>query len=150
MIGKNADVNSHIAALDVERIVAVSKLREAIVRGLPAGFEEQMTSIPNYVVPLETYPQGYHTVKNTPLPFISFASQKNYIALYHFGLYVDTELMAWFIAQYPKHVDTKLDMGKSCIRFRKPEQIPFELIAQMCAQRDTEQWIARYEKAIHR
>lgn len=150
MISKNTEVDSYIAALNAERFEAVDKLRNAIVNSLPAGFEEVMTSMPSYVVPLELYPPGYHTTKNTPLPFISFAPQKNFIALYHFGMYVDSQLMAWFVEEYPKHVSTKLDMGKSCIRFKKPEQIPFELIAQLSAKRDVAEWVASYEAAKNR
>ena len=150
MIHRNTEVSKHIAGLDADRVEPVSKLRDAIVSGLPAGFEEQMTSMPGYVVPLKTYPQGYHTAKNTALPFISFASQKNFVALYHFGMYVDTDLMNWFVGEYLKHMSTKLDMGKSCIRFKKPEQIPFELITELCAQRSTEQWIECYENARKR
>lgn len=150
MISKNTQVDSYIAALDAERIEAIENLRNSIVNSLPVGFEEIMTSMPSYVVPLELYPPGYHTTKNTPLPFMSFASQKNFIALYHFGMYVDAQLMAWFVEQYPKHVSTKLDMGKSCIRFKKPEQIPFELIAQLSAKRDVGTWIASYEDVRNR
>ena len=150
MINKNAEVDSYIAELDAERIDAVDKLRNSIVGNLPVGFEEVMTSMPSYVVPLELYPSGYHTTKNTPLPFISFASQKNFIALYHFGLYVDAQLMAWFVEEYPKHVSTKLDMGKSCVRFKKPQQIPFELIAKLSAKRGVQQWIESYEHARNR
>jgi len=147
MIGKNDEVDSYIAALDSQRIDAVDKLRNSIVNNLPVGFEEVMTSMPSYVVPLQLYPSGYHTTKNTPLPFISFASQKNFIALYHFGMYVDAQLMAWFVEEYPKHVSTKLDMGKSCVRFKKPQQIPFELIAKLSAKRSVQRWIASYEHA---
>lgn len=150
MIRQDTEVDSYIAALGTERIEAAAKLRDSITNNLPAGSEEQMTSMPCYVVPLELYPPGYHATKNTPLPFISFASQKNFIALYHFGMYVDAELIAWFVEEYPKHVRTKLDMGKSCIRFKKPEQIPFELIAQLSARRDVGQWVASYERARNR
>ena len=150
MISKNTEVDNYIAALATERASAVAQLRDSITINLPAGFEEQMTTMPAYVVPLSLYPSGYHTTKNTPLPFISFASQKNFIALYHFGIYVDAELMAWFVGEYPKHSSRKLDMGKSCIRFKNPQQIPFQLIGQLCAQRDVEHWIASYEHARNR
>lgn len=150
MIPKNTEVCRYMAPLDHERAEPVAKLRDAIVSGLPSGFEEQMTSMPCYVVPLKTCPRGYHTATNTPLPFVSFASQKNFVALYHFGMYVDADLMNWFVGEYPKHMSTKLDMGKSCIRFKNPEQIPFELISKLCAQRSTRQWIERYENARKR
>ncbi len=149
-ISKNPEVDSYIAALEPARESAVRELREAIVNYLPAGFEERMTTIPNYVVPLKLYPPGYHTKASTPLPYLSFASQKGFIALYHFGIYVDRELMDWFVAEYPKHVSTKLDMGKSCIRFKKPEQIPIALISELVAKRSVKEWIASCERALGR
>lgn len=149
-ISKNREVDNYIAALEPAREAAVRKLREAIVNNLPKGFEEQMTAMPSYVVPLELYPPGYHTKADTPLPYISFASTKGAIALYHFGIYVDRELMDWFVEEYSKHVSTKLDMGKSCIRFKNPEKIPFNLIAELVAKRSVKQWIASYEKALGR
>jgi len=150
MIDKISAVNAYIAELNPQRKEAMSSLRDVITDNLPAGFEEQMTTMPSYVVPLDIYPAGYHVTKNTPLPFISIASQKNFIALYHFGIYVDVELLQWFQAEYPRHMTTKLDMGKSCIRFKKPEQIPLKLIAELCARRDPSEWIASYERALNR
>ncbi|MCG8416169.1 MAG: DUF1801 domain-containing protein [Pseudomonadales bacterium] len=139
-------VDDYLDSLDSERQAAVSRLRDTIRNNLPAGFEESMSgSMPSYVVPLDLYPAGYHVGKNTPLPFVSFASQKGHIALYHFGMYVDQELMAWFEAEYAKRVEHKLDMGKSCVRFKKPEQIPFELIGELMQQRTVEDWIACYD-----
>lgn len=124
----------------------MARLRETIRSNLPAGFEEVMTgTMPGYVVPLETYPAGYHTGKNVPLPFVSFAALKNHIALYHFGLYVDATLMDWFQSAWSDYTDDKLDMGKSCIRFRKPERIPHELIAALMQQRSVQDWIACYD-----
>jgi len=150
MINKDSAVDAYIAELDEPRKKAMHLLRNVITESLPAGFEEQMQSMPSYVVPLAAYPTGYHVAKNTPLPFISIASQKNFIALYHFGIYVDEKLMEWFRAEYPRHMTTKLDMGKSCIRFKKPEQMPLQLIAELCAKRDASQWIASYEQARNR
>jgi hypothetical protein len=99
-----------------------------------------------YVVPQSIYPAGYHCDTKMPLPFMNIASQKNFIALYHMGIYANTELLNWFTTEYPKHVKTKIDMGKSCIRFKKPEQIPFDLIGQLCSKMQVEDWIALYEK----
>lgn len=149
-VKKNPAVDEYIASLDTSRSSVVGQLRETIINSLPAGFEEHMTSMPNYVVPLKTYPSGYHVSADTPLPYISFASQKNFVALYHFGIYVDSELMEWFVQEYPKHMSTKLDMGKSCIRFKKPDQMPFELIRELLRKRSVQEWIAAYEKAIGR
>ena len=96
-------------------------------------------------VPLETYPAGYHCTPGSPLPFLNLASQKNFIALYHMGIYADEELLNWFVAEYPKHCKRKLDMGKSCIRFKKQEEIPFELIAELVQKMSPKDWISLYE-----
>ena len=96
------------------------------------------------------YPPGYHCDPKLPLPFMSIASQKNFIAVYHMGLYADTDLMDWFRAEYPKHSDRKLDMGKSCMRFKKPEQVPLELIGKLCERMSAKDWIALYEREVKR
>lgn len=150
MSDKPNNVEAYLESLPEDRIQPVTELRNVIVNNLPAGFKEVMTSMPNYVVPLATFPEGYHCSPNTPLPFLSFASQKNFIALYHFGIYVDSDLMDRFVAEYPKHVSTKLDMGKSCIRFKKIDQIPYELIGQLAAQRTVDQWVECYQRALKR
>lgn len=139
-------VDNYIAALPDHQRDAVARLRRTLRDKMPPGFREAMTgSMPGYVVPLETYPAGYHTGKNIPLPFVSFAAQKHHIALYHFGLYADKQLMDWFAAAWPLHSDDKLDRGKSCIRFRDPTRIPFALLGQLMQQRSVEQWIACYD-----
>lgn len=143
-------VDAYLAAAPEDRRQALNRLRQVIVENLPAGFEETMASTPSYVVPLSLFPQGYHCTPNTPLPFMGFASQKNFVALYHFGMYVDQKLMNWFVEEYPKHLDTKLDMGKSCVRFKNPDKIPFELIAQLAAKRSVDQWLDCYQKALQR
>ncbi|MNY06651.1 hypothetical protein D3C86_1394170 [compost metagenome] len=104
----------------------------------------------SYVVPHSAYPAGYHCDPKLPLPFLSFASQKNFIALYHMGLYADPELLEWFVSEYQEVSKTKLDMGKSCIRFKKPEQIPLELIGKLVSKMSPENWISVYEKALKR
>jgi hypothetical protein len=101
-----------------------------------------------YVVPHSIYPNGYHCTPELPLPFISFASQKNFIAIYHMGIYANPELLNWFVAEYPKHSTQKLDMGKSCIRFKKANQIPFELIAELAQKMSVQEWITCYESQI--
>ena len=101
-------------------------------------------------VPLETFPAGYHCSPGTPLPFINLASQKNFIALYHMGIYANDELLNWFVEEYPKHSRRKLDMGKSCIRFKKPDEIPFELIAELSKRMTPKDWISIYEKMLNR
>ena len=137
----------YIAQIPEERKAAFSRLRETLLQHLPEGFEEVMTyGMIGYVVPHSIYPKGYHVDPRQPLPFISIASQKHNIALYHFGIYADKGLEDWFASEYPKHSKLKLDMGKSCIRFKKPDQIPFDLIAELAARMTPEQWIEAYQK----
>lgn len=125
----------------------ITRLRQTIVDNLPEGFEEQMSyGMLGFVVPHTVYPEGYHVDPKLPLPFINLASQKNYVALYHSGIYASPELLKWFVAEYLKYVNTKLDMGKSCVRFKKPETIPFELIGALCKKMSVQDWIQLYEK----
>ena len=121
-------------------------MRLTLLQSLPHGFKEVISyGMIGYVIPHETYLSGYHCSPELPLPFINIANQKNFIALYHMGIYADPDLLAWFQQEYPKHCKTKLDMGKSCIRFKKPEQIPLELIGQLCQKMTPKEWIDRYE-----
>ena len=139
--------NQYFDELPADRKPYMQKLRQTILENLPNGFIEEMNyGMVGYVVPHSIYPAGYHCDMKMPLPFMNIASQKNFIALYHMGIYADTELLNWFTTEYPKHVKTKLDMGKSCIRFKKPDQIPFDLIGQLCSKMQVEDWIALYEK----
>lgn len=101
----------------------------------------------SYVVPYRIYPKGYH-VNKQPLPFISIASQKNHIAFYHMGVYMFPEVLSWFVEEYPKYVSTKLDMGKGCIRFKNPKNIPFGLIKQLCNKINVYNYVRKYEKMI--
>ncbi len=101
-----------------------------------------------YVVPHSLYPAGYHVQPELPLPFINLASQKNFIALYHSGIYADPALMNWFKNEYPIHCKRKLDMGKSCVRFKSMDDIPYELIAELCTKMTPTEWISLYEKNI--
>ena len=141
----------YIESLPEDRKIALSKLRAAILQNLPEGFEEVMSyGMLGYVVPHSLYPAGYHCTPELPLPFMSIASQKNFIAVYHMGIYMDKDLYDWFTAEYAKQSKYKLDMGKSCIRFKKMEQIPFELIGDLAAKMTTDQWINRYEKSLKR
>lgn len=139
----------YLAELPAERKNAFERLRNIILENLPDGFEERMGGgMLNYVVPHHIYPAGYHCNPKDPLPFLGLASQKNFIALYHMGIYANPELLEWFTAEYPKHVKTKLDMGKSCIRFKKPDQIPFNLIAELATKMTVEDWINSYESEL--
>lgn len=141
----------YLTQLPDDRKGPMTKLRNTILENLPDEFEETMSyGMIGYVVPHSVYPPGYHCDPKLPLPFMSIASQKNFIALYHMGIYALPELMEWFVAEYPKYVSTKLDMGKSCIRFKKPDQIPFELIGQLTQKMTAGEWVEVYEKQVRR
>lgn len=144
---KATSPEEYISKIPKERIPYFKKLRKTILENIPKGFEEQMSyGMIGYVVPKKLYPAGYHCDTNLPLPFVNIASQKNFIALYHSGIYASTEISNWFIKEYPKYCKQKLDMGKSCIRFKKLEEIPFELIAELMQKLTVESWIELYEK----
>jgi hypothetical protein len=141
--------DDYIETLPEDRQAAMSKLRKAVKKNLPKGFKEMMASgMLNWVVPHSVYPDGYHCDPKLPLPFLAIASQKNFIAVYHMGLYSDEKLLKWFTTEYPKHSKTKLDMGKSCIRFKKPEAIPFDLIGELASKMTPEEWIGVYETQL--
>lgn len=138
----------YLDELPRERQEPMRKLRAAIRDHLPPGFEETMAyGMIGWVVPHEVYPPGYHANPKLPLPFINLASQKQYIAVYHMGLYAQPELLDWFRSEWGRVVSTKLDMGKSCIRFRKPEHIPYDLIAELAGKMTPAEWVALYEAA---
>ncbi|MGB5274923.1 MAG: DUF1801 domain-containing protein [Flavobacteriaceae bacterium] len=141
----------YIRQLPEERQKAISRLRDVVKTHLPSGFKEQISyGMLGYVVPKSLYPAGYHCDPSLPLPFLNLASQKNFVALYHAGIYADPKLHDWFVTEYPKHCKRKLDMGKSCVRFKYLEDIPFDLIGELCAKMTPQQWIERYEKNIKR
>lgn len=134
-----------------DRREALQKLRITILENLPKGFQEGMGyGMIGYSVPHEIYPAGYHCDPKTPLPFMSFASQKNSINFYHMGIYADKQLYDWFVAEFPKYSKEKLDMGKSCMRFKKFEDIPFELLGELSKKMTPEQWISLYESAFRK
>jgi hypothetical protein len=144
-----ASPDAYIAQLPEERQAAMLQLRGTIIAHLPSGFEEAMSyGMIGYVVPHRLYPAGYHCDPKLPLPFISIASQKNFIALYHMGLYADKPLLDWFVGEYPRHSSTKLDMGKSCIRFKKVDQMPLQLVGELCTKLTPEAWIELYESSF--
>lgn len=150
MIQKSTAVDKYIAAQDKERQTDLNELRETIVKHLPKGFEETISyGMPAYVVPHALFPRGYHCDPKHPLPFLSFANQKNFIALYHMGIYANTDLLEWFKAEYPNHSKRKIDMGKSCIRF-KPAEIPMKLIGLLLQEMTPKEWILLYESAVER
>lgn len=139
----------YLEKIPEERKEAMTKLRSVILENLPEGFQETIIyNMIGYVVPHSLYPDGYHVTPELPLPFINIASQKNHIAVYHSGIYADDSLMEWFKTEYPKYVKTKLDMGKSCIRFRNPDHIPYELIGELAGKMTPEEWVELYKEKI--
>lgn len=151
MTSAAATVDEYMAQLPEERKAPMEKLRKIIKKNLPKGFKEEMGyGMMGYVVPHTIYPSGYHCNPKLPLPFMGMASQKNNISVYHMGLYADGDLMQWFQEAHAKASPKKLDMGKSCIRYKKAEDIPFELIGELCTKLTPQQWIALYEKAFRK
>lgn len=141
----------YIAAIPEERREAFEKLREIILENIPDGYREGFHyGMIVYSIPHSLYPPGYHVDPKLPLMLASIASQKNFIALYHMGIYANPDLLDWFVTEYPKHSKSKLDMGKSCIRFKKPEHIPYTLIGQLMQKLSVEEWVECYESALKR
>ncbi len=149
MQSKAKTPEAYMEKLPDERKAPMVKLRAAIKSQIDPNFQECMNyGMLGYVVPHSLYPEGYHCNPKMPLPFMNLASQKNFIAVYHAGIYAKKEILDWFVAEYPKHCSRKLDMGKSCIRFKKMDDIPFELIGDLAAKLTTEEWIKLYETTI--
>ena len=143
------DATNYLNQLPEERKPAMEKLLDLLKENLPTGFELQMQySMPSYVVPHTIFPAGYHCNPKEPLPFISIASQKNFIAVYHMGLYANLELYNWFVSEYPKYSKYKLDMGKSCIRFKRMDDIPYELLGQLFQKMSVQDWIDIYQENL--
>ncbi len=137
----------YVSKIPEERKAPFNQLINTIEKHLPPGFERGISyGMIGWDVPLSAYPAGYHCTPGSPLPFIGLASQKNFVALYHMGIYADPEILDWFVNEFPNHSTKKLDMGKSCIRFKKMDDIPFELIGELCTKISVEEWIESYEK----
>ena len=142
-------VEQYVLNLPKGRKDVIKQLISIIRMYLPKRFHEQLNyGMPSWVVPHSIYPDGYHCSPELPLPFLGIYSRKNFIALYHMGIYADNTLMSWFINEYPIHCKYKLDMGKSCIRFKNLEDIPFQLIGELCTKMTVEEWVDIYEKNI--
>ena len=149
MQSKAKTITEYLKELTPVQRVSLTKLRTAIKNNLPEGFREVMNyGMIGYVVPHTIYPKGYHCTPDLPLPFMNLAAQKNFIALYHMGLYMNEPLMQWFVTEYTKRFPKKPDMGKSCIRFKKPDQIPFKLIGELVSKMTPQQWIEMYEEQL--
>lgn len=151
MQSKAASVEQYLKDLPPDRKEALGKLRSEILKNIPRGFKEEMNyGVIGYVVPHTLYPGGYHCDPRLPLPFMSIASQKNFVAVYHMGVYADKKLLSWFVKELAKSATTKPDMGKSCIRFKKMESIPYTLIGELAGKMTVKDWIKRYEDNIKR
>lgn len=146
---KASSPDNYIKQLSPERQEVVSKIRAIVLENMPKGFEECINyDMIGYVVPKSIFPAGYHCDPRLPLPFINLASQKNFVAFYHMGIYAMPDLLEWFVDEYPKHCKTKLDMGKSCIRFKKMDDIPYQLLAELVQKITVEDWITVYKKSF--
>lgn len=143
--------DEYIASLPEDRQEPMQQLRDAIAQHIDKDYKECIAyGMIGYVVPHSIFPAGYHCDPKLPLGYMNIASQKTGITVHHLGLYMNKGLTDWFVAEYPKHTTAKLDLGKGCIRFRKPDQIPFELIGQLAGKLSVRQWIEHYEKALKR
>ena len=143
---KAGSPEEYISKVPADRKEAMEKLRQTILKNLPKGFTEGMNyNMIGYFVPHSVYPDGYHCDPKQPLPFMNIASQKNFIAFYHMGMYANKKLLDWFTKEYPKHTNKKLDMGKSCVRFKKVEDIPYKLIGELTKKMSAAEWIKIYE-----
>jgi hypothetical protein len=138
--------DDYFDSLPDERKNAMNELRNTISKNIPKGFKEVIGyGMPGWVVPHSIFPSGYHCDPKLPLPFMGIASQKNFVALYHMGMYSDPALLKWFTTEFPKHSKSKLDMGKSCVRFKKMDDIPFKLIGELAKKMTPKQWIELYQ-----
>jgi len=146
MKANGQSVEEILTNLPLDRAEAFNKLHDVILKNLPKGFEAAISyGRLGYVVPHTIYPAGYHCKPSEPLPFAGIASQKNSINFYHMGIYADPKLLKWFVTEYPKHSKQKLDMGKSCIRFKKLDDIPYKLIGELMKKMSVKEWIQLYE-----
>lgn len=140
-------IEEYIQAIDPERQDGFQKLLETVEKNMPAGFESGIQyGMPSFFVPHSIYPAGYHCNPKEPLPFVAVAAQKNFLAFYHMGMYANPELLSWFSSEFEKITGKKPDMGKSCLRLKKPGNIPFELIAALCRKISVAEWINIYEQ----
>mgnify|MGYP001288485779 FL=1 len=146
-----SSIETYLNSLSKDRKESVQKIIKVVEDNIPFGYSKIMNyNMPSFVIPHSIYPSGYHVTPDLPLPFIGVASQKNHIGFYHMGLYANPKLLDWFISEYPKNCKSKLDMGKSCIRFKKVDDIPYKLIGELSKKMTTKEWINIYEKNIKR
>ena len=143
--------DQYVASLPEERRPHIEKLREVIKTNLPEGYEEVISwGTIWYSIPHSIYPDGYHCKTSEPLPLIGLSNAKAHISFTHMGVYADEDLRTWWEEEYAKQCKYKLDMGKGCIRFKKMEDIPFELIGELCQKISVQDWIDMYESRVRR
>lgn len=149
MIIKAKNIDDYISQLPEDKKEAIIKLRKVVLENIPKGFEECLNyNTISYVIPHKLYPAGYHCQPELPVPFVSIAAQKNFVAFYHMGIYAMPQLLKWFTQEFPKHSTAKLDMGKSCTRFKNPEKIPFALMGELMQKVTANEWIDFYQKSM--
>jgi Domain of unknown function (DU1801) len=144
MISKALSAEKYLLELPEDRIAAMEKLRALCIKNIKGAEEVMAYGMISYVVPLSNFPKGYHCTPGKALPFISIASQKNYIAIHHLGMYANKPLLDWFTEEYPKHSTAKIDIGKGCIKFKKIDQIPFEFLSTFLNKMSLKEWIIIY------
>ena len=148
MQSKAATVDKYLAELPPDRREAIGALRAVILKNLPKGYEEGMQwGMPAWFVPFSAYPDGYHCQPDQPLPFAAIASQKQHMAFYGIGLYMDPQQAEWFVKAWKK-TGKKLNMGKSCVRFKKIEDVPLEVVAEAVRRIPMKDYIAGYEASL--
>jgi len=141
-------VQEYLKELPADRREAINAVRGVILANLPKGYEECMSyGMIGYVVPHSIYPKGYQCNPKLPLPFVNLGSQKNHMALHLMCCYGDPELKAWFEKAW-KDAGKKFDMGGGCVRFKKLEELPLEVIGQLVARLPVAVYIRRIEKAF--
>lgn len=146
---KAKSIEDYLDSLDQERKEVIVKLMKVVSDNLPQGFQVGFywDSI-TYVIPFELYPPGYHVDKKHPLPFISISNWKNHISFSHWGLYIDPNLLEWFKIEYAKSAKYKLAMGKSCVNLKRMDDIPYNLIGELCQKITPQDFIKMYEKVF--
>lgn len=148
MHSKAATVKEYLESLPPDRRQTVQAVRKLIRDNLDAGYEEGMQyGMIGYYVKRSVYPAGYHCDPKQPLPYVSLASQKNHLSLYLFCVYTDPAHAQWFTQAWAK-TGKKLNMGKSCVRFKKLDDLPLEVIAQALRKTPAKKFIAGYEACL--
>jgi hypothetical protein len=149
MTSNAESVAEYLQGLPPDRQAAISAVREVILANLPEGYEEVMQCrMIGYVVPHSIYPVGYHCDPSQPLGYASLGSQKNHMAIYLYTVYGHKETEEWFRKAYAAS-GKKLDMGKSCVRFRKLEDLPLDVIGQVIARTPVKDYVACIEKVLN-